>query len=381
MRVGIDAQGVVSGMGRVASFIKGQATMIAEDLQGMAGRWLGVIGVEQVFEKMHERVTAIKHAADETGLSVELIQGIFNKLSEEGIDYEKVIRPLTQLTGLTKDAKGFLGNLADEYVKLNTQEERNAMLMGLGIKNWQALIPLLEQGRAGIEEMSKPGMFKLDREEIDDITTLWEGIKGGTGMLLTFAAQATAVVGVMAKNVAAFFVGLKTGETKDEVIARYNAVRDKEDANKVDDEGYTLAQRREELEQNINKLHEERLHVREQLNDRDKFGVEEMANRARQLLGMAKMPRGLNAMYTVTPAMAASLQIQRLEDAAKIAMASGNNELADRRQHEADQIRAKHPEFKAADQFPTGRLEEQMTHLNSQIDIITTRVRRLGIIP
>jgi hypothetical protein len=381
MRVGINAQGVVNGMGKITGFMKAQTELLMEDLQGMAGRWLGVLGVEKMFESLHERVTAIKHAADSTGLSVELIQGIFNKLNEEGIDYEKVIRPLSQLAGLTGDSKKFLGDLAEAYVHLNTQEERNAMLMNLGIKNWQSLIPILEEGRAGIEKMSEPNMFKLSDLEVKDITTMWEGMKGGLNGILGLAAKVVAVVGAIPRNIAAVAYSIVHGEPLEQVQKRAEAADERSEYAKAEAaaeaEGFTLAQKRAEIEEGINKLMEQRAHLQEQISDRDKLGVNELAERARKLLGLQKTPRGLESIYSVTPAMSAALQIQTLEDQAKVAQAMGNGAAADRLQSRADAIRAQRPELKRNERYPIEKTQEQIENINKQVDFMSAKLKKI----
>jgi hypothetical protein len=171
---------------------------LVQDLNGTFGRLLGAGMAIEFFRKVEQYASNIHRAMQLTGQSAYFIQGAFEKAEMNGVDPEKLIRPLAQLTGLTSNSGRFLEDLAEKYVKLNTQEERNAMLMGIGIKNWQALIPLLEQGREGIKEMNNPGAFKrnfmMSDQDIMNIHMFTGGLsiigsyaKGLTGMLAGFA--------------------------------------------------------------------------------------------------------------------------------------------------------------------------------------------------
>lgn len=391
MRVGVDAQGVVSGMSRVTSLVKAQATLLVEDLKGMAGRWIGVFGAERAFESIKERVLSIKRAAEQTGLSTNMVQGIFNKIGEEGEDYEKVIKPLTQLTGLTKNSKQFLGDLADAYVKLNTQEERNAMLMNAGIKNWQALIPILKDGRDGIEELDKGNFFtKLSPKTINTFSEFWKGFKiEGMVALNTIGNALGTIFSIIPRTARAAGVNtggaprtkeveqyIKTGEWPED--ARKKSM---EAENKIGEDGFSLADKRAQIEAEITKQIEERAHLQQSINDRDKFGLDELAERARKLTGLDKMPRGLNSVYTITPAMASALQVQTLEDQAKIAQAYGNGSQADRLQSTADRLRASNPALKSTERYPIQKTQEQIARLDANIKFIHDKLAKVPTPP
>jgi hypothetical protein len=409
MRISVDAQGVVSGMARVGSLIKGQAALIVNDLKGFAGRWLGVIGLERGFETIKEKILAVKRASEETGFSTNFVQGAFNKLAGEGENYEEVLKPLTLLAGKTSDAKKFIGDLADQYVHLNTQEERNAMLMNLGIKNWQSLIPLLADGRAGIEALDQGNFFtKISPSTIENFSSNWKILRQTGNDLTAFGANtlnvADKIIGVIPRLFGFFqgegdaaktgapdsWTGFKknmrfvlTGDNSDggagDRQAKLNQLKEQE--NKIGADGFTIAERRAQVEEEITKQQEERAHLQNSINDRDKLGVDELAERARKLMGTSKMPRGLNSIYTLTPALTAAYNIQNLEDQSKVAQAYGNPALADRLQSQADRLRAQTPALKSTERYPIEKTQEQIAHLDANLKLITDKLGKFPIPP
>ncbi len=393
LRVGVDAAAVTSGLQRTGAFVKGWATGLVHDLQHHTlGRFLGLAAVERGLETIKEKVLAIKRASTQSGFSTNFVQSAFKLLGAEGEEGEQLIKPLANLSALAGE-KGMKGNellkqMYDNWHKLNTQEERNAYLKSLGIKNWQVFIPIMEQTRKQFEAMEQGDFFtKLTPSTISNASELWGSIKAGSsGLLATIANVANAVTYPIRafSRLAGYAIGSPNalsgadskeawrytlhGDTAEKVAAM-------ELANWKKQVGKDNLSNEEKLTQEYEK--QKTLdHLNERIGDRTKLTVGALADRARAIMG-DKMPRGLNSVYSITPAMASALQIQKLEDQAQVAAAYGNEGRAQELQSRADQLRASNTTLKSDDRRPAKEILEHKEHTKIALDIMNNTLDRV----
>mgnify|MGYP001022802573 CR=1 FL=1 len=406
LRLGADSKALFNGLERTGSWVKAWGKGIAMDLRGhFTSMFAGAIafsGVQKLYDAAINKVELIRKAMIQTGLSAELIQGAFSKVSKSGGAPEDIIKPLTMVTTLGPNAKRTLADLAEAYVKLNTQEERNAMLKSLGIKKWETLLPLLEGGQAGIDKMSESSIWKYNDRQIADLLSFKEasasgGKKAGTIFGKFFATAFGAWQGLKAAAMSfdPMLIVFPTKEGIDHWMKKGEELRNKhtqemlhkkdaanyaEAEAEAEKKGFTLVEKRLELEKNLTDELIKREKQVAKINDRSKFGVNELSERARQIMG-DRMPHGLASIYTVTPAMASAARIKSLEEQAQVAQAYGNAGLADSLMSQADRMRENNPSLKSVEQFPLKDIQQNVATIDDNIKALTAKIAQIPTPP
>jgi len=179
---------------------------------------------------------------------------------------------------------------------------------------------------------------------------------------LSFALTNT-IGSVFGQTAKAITVGtLKLFELKGAVINKTEA------ANAAEEQSISILEKKNELQSNLNDLIEKQAELSSAISDRDKDSVSSMAAKARQILHQ-KSPT--ERLHTVTPAARLALQVDTLEQRAKIAAQYQNRQGESQRlQAEADRIR-KNPvnawAFKRADQDPMHKTEFELQQVNMKL--------------
>ncbi len=377
MRIGIDSRAVGTGLAKVSSLVKGWGASVVHHLQGAVGGFLGIAALEQGIEKIKEKILAIKNLSQATGFSTNFIQGVMNKLAEEGESAEKLERPLSNITALA-GAKGqtamqFLGDLAERYKSLNTQEERNLMLKQSGIKQWQALIPLLEEGRDGIEALNKGNFFtKIDKANISEFTQEWAGL---AKVWSVFAATFTnvggwfaRVAGIPSRALGGLFGGNHLSAK--EILSGFGS--EEEQLKKISNLEALAARDKISLSEEENRLLSEgkqllyqQLDLRRKLADQGKDSVTQLAEEYRKLTG-AQKPEN----YIVTDRMKLAARIDDAETLAKLDWQRGkvNNPTESPHWSEARALRQSSNWLKGQDQDPTGGTSHQLSQISDKLN-------------
>lgn len=373
IRLGVDAKAVSTGLTQLTSLVRGWAAGIGQHLRGAFGGIIGFAAIERLFDRIKERIITVSRISRETGFSTTFIQSAAMKLRDEGEGLEKIEKPLANITALAgargMTASNFLKDLAETYKKLNTQEERNLMLKELGIKNWQALIPLLQEGRRGIEEMERGNVFTtIFPKNISEIKQEWEGLKrGGEAIGVTVAniwGYISRLAGGPSRMLGSLFGGGKV--SLKEIVMGIDeakpdaAVMAMQEA--ADKEGVSLQQEKSKILQQEKELLREQLDLTNQLNDRNKSTIQAMASDARRLLGI-KEPRAL----AVSPRMMEALNIDTMEKRAERAFQMGDDAEFSKLTQEALQMRASLGWAKAGDRDPQLKTVQQLEKVNTQL--------------
>lgn len=361
LRLGIDSRAVSTGLQRVTSLIRGWATSIGHHLRGALGGFFAFAAIERGFERIKERILFIRRMTNETGFNSNFIQGAMRKLELEGESGEKLAKPLAAITAMA-GAKGmtavqYISLLADRYEKLNTQEARNLMLQQLGIKNWQTLIPLLEHGARGIEEMSKGNFFtKLTDKTIDTV----HGFER--------FGKIFQMIGTTAANIFGFIMH-GTGREK----AMYGDKKSEEE-NKKKESGLLSAEQKE-AQAEINQLLEKQLDLKNQLLDVGKKSISQLAAEARHLTGHKPIH------HTMTARLRTAMRVEDLEDRAERDWERGivDNPKDSKFFSEAQQIRKSNSNWLSAkDSDPTRQTNFLLQQLNDKIDSMVQPVAAAG---
>jgi hypothetical protein len=140
-------------------------------------------------------------------------------------------------------------------------------------------------------------------------------------------------------------------------------------------QGFTLAEKRQEIENKRLETQRSILELTEHINDRTKFGNEELAQRAAEIMGVGKIPRGLSSIRTLTPALMAAYRVRSLEDQAKVATAYGNSGLASHLQSEADRVRGFNPALKFGERYPIEKTQFQIQQMSEAMKMIEAKLQ------
>lgn len=406
VRLGADSKALFNGLEKTGAGMRGWAASLVGELQGKFGKMFAagaaLYGAERFYETLKNKVFAIKNLSEDTGLSVSFIQGAFKKLADDNENFEQVVRPLTLLTTQTGNAKKYLSDLADAYVKLNTQEEKNAFLKAQGIKGWQTLIPLIENGRQGIEDLEKPTADKYSERDIANIVTLsraGKDLMGGTGKfggkLLSQFVGSIFDVGIFIRTLIDRIPGHEPKEGVPNLIEDFKrhrswfqeralnsnnrAIYAKMEA-EASKQGFSLEEKRLDLEKSITKELQNREKLTDRIADRSKFTVSELSERYRQLTGDTG-PKGLAGMYAITPAMMSANRIKTLEEQAQVAQAFGNAGLADSLMSQADRMRELNPALKSSEQFPLKDIQQNVSTIDENLRTIRAKLSAIPTPP
>jgi len=373
LRVGVDGKSINRGLDQVKGRINAWGATIGEHFRGIVGAWFGFQALERGFDMVKERILAINRLTKSTGFGSNFIQGAFGKLGEEGENFEKAEKPLANLTALAgkqgMSSVKFIEILAERYKSLNTQEERNLMLQNLHIKNWQALIPLLEEGAEGIRKMNEDNFFtKMRPETLSQFKETFGFLKSATYGLGAFGANIISALQtpqIIAKRM--LLEGKGGGEIFKNPVAEIQRILGGTfllPGKGAKEKDIELEQQSRELLRQKTDLMQEQVHLQEQLNDMGKESVSQMASEARHLTG-AREPR-----HTMTPRLRTALKIDTLEKRAEIEWEKGivNDPRDSHFWSEAQQLRAASPWMKAQDRDQTKHVTEQIDRITEKLD-------------
>lgn len=358
LRIGINSSAVSAGLGRVTGLVKGWTTSIAHHLAGALGGIFAFAAIERGFERIKERILAIKRVSDDLGVNTNFAQGLMFQSEKAGLGMEEFEKPLLRFSALlgqakegsvearkklidwglaTKDTNFKAFNLQDGLVALsksfdglNDVEKRNAMLSELTGKGYQNIIPIMEKGAAGIERMSSNNpLTKITPETIKEANGLYEVIKKISEVV--WASGSNAVMGLFGK-----ISGGQINREREE----FEKMRDTlTKTDEIKQDSVKLTEEENAFQREKNELIERELELRGKIDDRGKLSVEALAAQGRRLSGTSKVPRGLSAVRVITPAMRQAMDIASLEDREAVAFAMGDISGATSARSEADKAR------------------------------------------
>jgi hypothetical protein len=412
IRLGVDAKAAMMGMTSFKSWAKGWATDFASTLKHHLGGTLGagaaLFGLERLFDSFKERALMVSRLSRETGLSTNAVQGIQSALKASGESAEEAAKPLGKFVALVGQAKmgmtdareklvtwglatkaenwntlntaKALQRLGEQFDKLGDHESRAALLQQIFGKSWQQMTPLLEQGAAAMEKLDKGNFFtKLTPGAIGGFSEGWSGLRRiGQGLYSGLGNIIGTAIGIPARL--SEEIGRSTVEkqlhgntviekTKDALsTARYiwfgiNKESDKHNES-LEKQGKLLS---ENLK--IQQLQNEAANLQNQIGDRHRFTVGQLADRARELMGN-KQALGLAGVYTVTGPMAQAVRIQTLESRAEQAAAYGQTGTSERLYSTADKLRLQSGFLKSTEQDPTKILRDHLDIVKKQLDLM-----------
>ncbi len=191
-----------------------------EAMIGFGEVMIAAFAIERIAEwgaKFGENAEQVKHLADEFGLSIEQVQKLQGVALGTGTPLETLVKGMSLLDKNTATASGStnamgkalaivgisandgrsqmerLAIVADKFSSLSAGPERLALAMTLFGRNGREMIPVLEQGSKGIEELSAKaealGMVSEAANEkgqklaeaINTSKIAWEGLKNTLG--------------------------------------------------------------------------------------------------------------------------------------------------------------------------------------------------------
>lgn len=375
IRLNADGSKVKTSLDKVGAFVKGWGTSLSHHLKGTFGAVLGVAAFERFFDKLKENILLIDRLSKQSGFGTNFIQGVFQKLKMEGEDSEAIVKPLMTVSALAaqygKTGTQFLGDMAETYKKLNTQEEKNAYLMSFGIKNWQMLIPLLEEGREGIAKLNQGNFFtKLTPETIQGGKDIWSGIKTEANIAFAVISNGLAKASPLTTiaRLARFAGQVSAGSGlrqswADSKLGQMDPAEARRQLNEADKDGITNSQKYNEVLMRQNDLLRQQRDIRESIKDRGRSTVDDMANEYMKLTG-AILPQ-----HTITPAMAKAFRIRTLLEQSKIASEREDWAAQKALMSEHDRLLQSGP-FTDRDRNPTRHMEEQLDDISKKLDAV-----------
>jgi len=403
IRVGADGKALMSGLQRIGAGVKSWASNIIEDFtKHTVGRLVGLAMLERQFSALKDRILEIARAKRELGTGASFIQGVFGEASAQGVEAGSMIAPLKKLNELLGKAKfgdpqalstftqwgiitqanelkgkkltDALGDLAAAYAGISDPAARAAFAQDFFGKQADKLIPILEGGREKVEELSRFSFFKLSEETIGFWTQFWAAMKtiavGAGAVILNVVTDiARGLFFVAAAIDAAMAVVLGQGRFMDVLERNVDAVNGKlQQQLEIKQQANALDQQNLEFQYSKSKILREQNQLLAQMADREKLTVGELADRARKIMGLDKMPRGLESVRMLTPAMAGALRIQNLEDQVKVATAHGQSGLAHRLQTEADRLRSINPALRSSERDPMMQMNNKLSDINANLE-------------
>ncbi len=414
IRLGVDGTAVKAGLGKVGSMVKAWGASIANGFGELAkGIMKGFIGAEMVskaFEFLSEikrKILEISHISKATGANTNFIQSMMIEAEKAGVPFEKLTQSIARFNrtlGAAKmgntealktlanmgvvtslaDAKqlsftGSMHNLAVAFDKLADKQKQAYLLQQAFGRGYQEMMPIFERGASAVDAMSGGNFFtKISGGTIKDFETMWRAIKSGSAVAMAAGANAVGTIFDGYKKTA-WVLGEATtargwnDETMIEDLASMQdeeseITNEKELQAAADKDGVSVAQKKTLILQQHADLLEKLAELSSQKTDRDKESVSEMANRARKLTG-TKGP--LENFHTVTARMRTALQIETLEERAKVAFLRDDDPQAERLQSEADQIRKSNTWLKRTDQNPMQKTEQELIKVNEQLEPVS----------
>jgi hypothetical protein len=119
----------------------------------------------------------------------------------------------------------------------------------------------------------------------------------------------------------------------------------------------------------IQQLQNEAANLQNQIGDRHKFTVGQLADRAREIMG-DRSPRGLAGVYAMTKPLAMAYKIDTLESRAEQAAAYGRTGVSDSLYSVADKLRLQSGFLKSSEQDPTKILRDHLDLVKQQLDLM-----------
>lgn len=381
LRIGINSSAVSAGLGRVTGLVKGWTTSIAHHLTGALGGIFAFAAIERGFERIKERILAIKRVSADLGVNTNFAQNLMIQSENQGLDMEAFEKPLLRFSALIGQAKegsvearkklvdwglatkesdfkamnlqtGLVA-LSKSFEGLNDAEKRNAMLSDLTVKGLAALVPILESGATQIEKMGKSNFFSnLTPQSITFWQKFWVAAK--TVGRTVYTTGANLIAGVISRRM--------------DEIPEIGKVKDaQEKVNKLTAENISLEQKRLEYQSQMNQLKERESELTAEISDRGKPTLEALASQGRRITGMDKVPRGLASVRVLSPAIRQAMAISSMEDREAAAFAMGNNSQAQALRSEADKMRAASPFLRREDKFPMAKTESELESIDNRL--------------
>lgn len=400
IRLGVDATAVTTGLGRIGASVKGWFAGLQHDLASHFGRMIvstmGIVGAERMFEKISEKILAVRHASEQLGASTNFVQGLMSAATKAGLDYEKINRPLVAFSTLIGEAKDgsaaareklidlgiatkdtewrtlnfstALQRLQVRYKELNA-EQRNSLLASVGMGGRNAFAANAMLGGGSVADFEKGNFFtKISESTITDWTMISQTMRASGGKMVATLANAAMLVeryspvAFMARLAGAQAGGGTSSLENLKMVATGN-FKDAEEAHKLELESIDAQKTKSDILAAQNNLLEKQKELTANIADRGKSSLADLAEQARRLTG-ARRPQ----QYAVTERMRAALKIQTLEEQANIEWMRGNDAGMAALNAEALNLRQANPWLKLADQDPQAKTVAELQSVNLKLE-------------
>ena len=396
--MGVDARAVVTGLASVKATALGWATSLREELRGKIGAFLAAGTVLEGFNKVKEEILEISRLSEELGASTNFIQSLQLKAQQMGVGIESLTRPFVVFNRQIGEAKrgipeaveklsdmgiitdknqlatlnytDAMRNLKIQFDKIGDSAKQDALLNEAFGNSAYRVAFIFRQSMGDFDKMTQGNFFtKFSRDSITDFQNLWSILKAGfyaIGVTITNTAD----IGVSAFRRMSIKLGFlfKTGHVPSQ--AEINRLDDKyqeqlasrQNANDADAQDIEVQQKKAEILTQQTALLERQTELTNEIADRGKVTIADMAEQARRLLGLPQ-PR----LYSVSSRMRDALRIDNLERQSTLAFEKGDDATFQKLRSEADQLRQNSPWAKLQDRNPMQRTESELVRVNQQL--------------
>jgi hypothetical protein len=410
IRMGVDAKGVVTGLNKTSSLIKGWSAGLVNDMKSGIGRMaVGFFGFQAAMgfmSKIKNQILEIKNLQTETGASSNFIQSAMMKASVLGVSFNNIASGLKKFNTLLGNAKlgmpdaaiklkdlgviskkneistlsysDALGKLADKIKNTADVQKRAALLEKAGFGTDAATMDIFGKGSAGIRQMEKSNFFtKISGAAIGDFSNIVTGIKTAglvASATLVNALSKYSVIGVV-RNLSRAAGILSTGQlptpakmkelqkSLDESAQKLTAQKALQKA--ADEEGITVQEKKAQIINAQNELLWKQKELVAEMADRNKVTIQQMAERTRRLTGQID-PTKLN--YTISARDREALRIDTLEKKAQVAFERGDDKTHRSLTAEALQARKAFIGGTLKDREPMAKTEIELAKVNLQLE-------------
>jgi len=401
------AGGLANAFKKPFAAMKAQMSLLAHDLLGSMGRMLGgYIAFESIkrgLESIKEQIIEVNRISEETGAGTNFVQSMMLQAKIAGVSLESLMAPIVKFNQLIGKAK--MGDVSaleklDEIGVAHNSGEANALGYEEAMKKLKVAFDhagssskqdailfdafgrssfrmsgIFRQSSEDFNKMFEDSFFtKLSTGTISDFMDMWRGLKvAGQSVMSTIgnivdlplkgvrvAAQFVGAISDGARNMTQINQAMQQTDKFEKEQGMQKAL-----ANQASEEGVTVEEEKAKILNQQNDLLEKQAELTSEIADRDKMSVNDMASKARQIMGI-KSP--MERMHTVTPRMREALKIKNLEEKSEIAWLRGDDKGSQKMQSEADRVRKSNPWMMRKDVNPMSKTEIELGRVNMQLE-------------
>jgi hypothetical protein len=415
VRIGANARAMYSELQRAGSYAKAWATTLAEDFKSRLGRMFaaGFIADKtmELLGRVKDRILAISRAQEELpGTSTNFIQGLMNWTEKVGLSFEAIAKPMLQFKRARDEAIADpTGKVMQAYIRygvatsaLDLKNQNLATTMARVAKAFkesgnnlsvlsemsgraaqsEAFLALMGKGPAGIQGMEAGNFFtKLTPQTIAQFKATYQGSKDAGNVLTAFLGNAIAqTLSHSLLTLAARAGGQIAGAPLDSLRHPLQRIKEiwsgipdiQDDINAKLVASINQQSQQVEIQAKFNSLKEHERELRARIDDQGKEGLSQMASAAAKLTGY-RSP----LTYQLTPLMRESLQIQKLEDRARLDWE--NKRVLSPKDSDywkqAQSLRAANPWLKDEDRDPLVKIQVQLKTVIEELGPISRTMK------